>query len=565
MIQQREMIRQLRRVLLRATALAATLAAVVAGLCGAVHAQGVITADPNAAPLRLIWKVEGQLGVGGERIGEGAAGLGDIYGTGMGAWGVYYGTEQRSRIFRHDSASIAKDTAAVQTFDSLQVLLSGDFWGTGHRAVVFATTNLDQSGPRTKYYYELHIHRTEGNRIEDSAAVVFNGRLLPMKYEYFPDDVRSVDLDGDGADELVMVWGGTVADTGIDLHPELWIYRGGADFRLDSPTVIVRHPLLNAQVGISAQVGDFDGDHHPDIVISRSNGDDRDHLTFYWGTGDLADFGKPEHTRIVPLTDSMPDARSGLTALDCDGDSIIDLAFERGRGQPSHQGVYLFRSAGRVAFARTRTFEMNNADFWVPGYTAHRSGGFLNDRSRQFEMLAIFRSGFNPGDPSTMYLLSGGTSGPDSLYDAYTTSTAINLTIPMMDVDGDGWSDLLVSNFAPNFNGGIAAIFAGGPYIPGPKVSAVEAVAGEGHVQALTVWPNPVREELHIAWRGDLSRMPALMEVHDLRGREVARGAVEPWRGAALWRPGALPAGVYVLTVRDAAGNVIAGTRVIKL
>ena len=178
-------------------------------------------------------------------------------------------------------------------------------------------------------------------------------------------------------------------------------------------------------------------------------------------------------------------------------------------------------------------------------------------------MLAFgFVEGNVSGQPP-LTLFAGGGDGPDLAYDAYNNVALGHL--PIFDVDGDGWDDFLGANYTVNFNGGIAAIFAGGPYIPGPKVSGVEAVAGEGHVQALTVWPNPVREELHIAWRGDLRRMPARLEVHDLRGREVARGAVEPRRGAALWRPGALPAGVYVLTVYDAAGTVIAGARVVKL
>jgi hypothetical protein len=92
----------------------------------------------------------------------------------------------------------------------------------------------------------------------------------------------------------------------------------------------------------------------------------------------------------------------------------------------------------------------------------------------------------------------------------------------------------------------------------------VEVVAGEGHGDAVSVWPNPLSEDLHIAWRGDLRRMPHRFAVHDMAGREVARGEVESWRGEALWHCAGVASGAYVLSVYDARGVLITSARLIK-
>lgn len=549
--------------------MALTITAVaVLVLCGVmrVSAQtGAITADPNAKALRQIWRVTGTPFVGGERVGEGVVGLGDIYGTGKGAWGVFYGRAQQSRIFRHDSDDIAKDTVPVQVFDSLFIRVVGDFWGTGHRAIGFQAANVDTTGGRTKYYFEMRVYRTEQNRIADVPAMVLNTRLMtPPRQVTIPNALLVADLDGDGISELILVHGGVGYDTGVSRYPELWIYKGGPNFQLDSPTVIVKHPILNGQIGVNAQAGDFDGDGHMDIAMSRSYTDTRNHLTFYWGTGDLSTFGRPEDTRIIPLTDSMPDARWRITALDCDGDGVTDLAMDRGRGQPTRQGVYLFRNTGGRN-ARTRSFTMSDADQWFPAYTTHCHGGYLNDRSRRYAMLTLIQFGFDVADPSTVYLFSGGKNGPDLAYDAHVTSSDIRSCEPVFDVDGDGWDDFLAANPAVDHNGGVAVIFAGGPYIPrDSSISGVHDVAVAGIHNAISSWPNPATNDLHIAWRGDLKRMPSNFAVHDLLGRLVAEGNVEQWRGAALWHCADVPAGTYLLSISDADGALIATTRVIK-
>jgi hypothetical protein len=47
----------------------------------AAQAQNEIVPNPKAVKLRKIWQVRGST-LGGEGVGEGAGGLGDIFGTG---------------------------------------------------------------------------------------------------------------------------------------------------------------------------------------------------------------------------------------------------------------------------------------------------------------------------------------------------------------------------------------------------------------------------------------------------------------------------------------------------
>jgi hypothetical protein len=236
--------------------------------------------------------------------------------------------------------------------------------------------------------------------------------------------------------------------------------------------------------------------------------------------------------------------------------AVLDLAVDQ-RHNPD-RGTYFFRS-NNGKNARTRSFHRDDADNVLPDLVGHLRGGYLNDSSRRYEMLQMGLLEGQVGYPKIMFF-AGGDNGPDQAYDAFANLGGD----PIFDVNGDGWDDLLGRNSYVNIRAGIAAIYAGGPYIPSPKVSGVEAIAGEGHEQAITVWPNPLRDDLHIAWRGDLRRTPRSFRIHDILGRDVAHGDVPAGTKAALWRSGDLPSGTYLLSVYAHDGTIITTTPIIK-
>ena len=528
---------------------------------GVSQAQtSTITADPEAEALRTIWQVTGGL-AGGDEVGQDAVGLGDLFGTGRGVWGVYYGKLLQWKLFRHDSDTIAKDTVAFKTIKNSGSIWVGEFWGKGEKGVVMYTGSSDTTGGETKYFQELHAFHVSADTISDSIATMMNSRTMTprTRMSISKYGVMAADLNNDGADELVMAIPGAVTDTGNRYNPEIWIFKGGPDFRLDSPTVIVTDTRRGDGLWWEAATGDFDGDGHTDIFMGGGNsGDFRkpSRMTFYWGNGTLEGYTDIANRRTVELTGELPHSASGVTPLDCDGDGIPDLAIDH-RVNPS-RGTYIFRSrTGKNA--RTRSYHRSDADNVLPDVVLHMHGGHLNDSSRRYEMLQMGLIEGQTGYPPHMFF-AGGDNGPDQSYDAFAGFGGY----PLFDVNGDGWDDFIGINYTVNLRAGIAVIYAGGPYIPSPKVSGVEAIAGEGHSQAITVWPNPLRDDLHIAWRGDLRRIPRSFRVHDLLGREVAHGGVPPGTKAALWRSGDLPGGTYLLSVYAHDGGMITTTHIIK-
>jgi hypothetical protein len=236
--------------------------------------------------------------------------------------------------------------------------------------------------------------------------------------------------------------------------------------------------------------------------------------------------------------------------------------------------VYLFRSHVSGKSARTRPFTLDDADqsFYRTQARVPLNLGYLNDAAHRYQMPGI--AGVSPSGQSSMLMgFASGPQGPDQSYEAFYAAdldgviegNVLAMVRPISDCNGDGWDDLLTSNFSwPGQNWGIALVLAGGPEIPRDPSSGVRQISLEEKSDAISVWPNPARDELNIAWRGDLKKMPRRFTVHDMSGREIARGEVESWRGEALWHCAGVASGAYVLTVHDEHGSLITSVRLVK-
>lgn len=537
-----------------------TFVMLLAGISSTAYSQPTpIVADPNAHRLRLLWHVTGGQ-FGGGQAGDGIGALGDIYGTGTTAWAVNYGTPAEWRIYNGYTGNRALDTIPVQVkelyFANPYRPVVGDFWGTGHNAVGFARGSSDTSDPeRPQIYYGLHMYRSEENRLADTPSARLNMRTMtPAISNLAPDNILTIDVDEDGVDDLVIPWG--VARRLGGAGGEVWIFKGGENFQLDTPTVSVRIPATSGLHDVNT--GDFNGDGHQDIVLMRTYPTPFT-LHFFFGDGTLEGYGKPENQRAIELGADHPRTQLLLGVLDCDGDGITDVVLNEADGP--NLGAYVYRSRTGKS-AHTRSYHFDDADNSFAGTALIRRGGYLNDTTRRYEMLLLLRDA-----ATTLLAFSGGTNGPDNAYDAYYDSDSpLYLQVqPVPDINNDGWDDLMTGNYTVGLESGVAVILAGGPEIPVDPTMGVEAIAGEGHQQAIAVWPNPMRTELHIAWRGDLKRMPSKFTVHDVAGSLVASGEVEPGAGAALWHATDAPAGTYILTVYDRTGNQIATKQVVRI
>jgi hypothetical protein len=241
---------------------------------------------------------------------------------------------------------------------------------------------------------------------------------------------------------------------------------------------------------------------------------------------------------------------SGFIPLDCDGDGVLDMATG---SFGSYVSVFLSSSGKDI---RTRSLQSDDADLHYTPYASPLALGYLSDSSRRYQMLGILGDGLKRG-------FSGGPLGPDPLWDTYSGDLWGGYQA-IGDVTGDGWTELMTGIPTVNFDAGISVMYAGGPYIPRDPALGVRAVTGEGRSDAISIWPNPVTTQLHIAWRGDLKRMPRRFAIHDLLGQLIVQGEVESWRGEALWHCADAPAGAYVLSIFDYRGELITTTPVIK-
>lgn len=539
-----------------------------------LHAQSsdTIVPNPKAVLLKRIWMVRGSSG-GGERVGEGAAPLGSIVKDSLNDFAVFSG----SRNFQwkvYAGAVPAPSTVPIQVFDSLSYVpaISGHFRQPEEMLVGFTAFERRLIKGVPYDLMRLRLHQLQGDSIERTPLMVLDGHLLDSAQSLFPRSIQVADLNKDGYSDLVILFGGFLRSGVRSGIGEVWIYEGGPNFQVDTPTVVLRDTEENDHK-LSLAIDDFNGDSLPDLVLAGQYLPPARlwKLKFIWGTPSLEELAKTPERTIDLVDPNYGRIGNGLGLADVDGDQVTDLFLPGPDGK-----LYLWRMGISTKDPRTRSLRLDDADasFVSNGYLEPYRLGTLNDSTNRYEMMGLV--GPDPTNNITQLVaIAGGRQGPaDGEYEAWYSSSADGLSSgrvflyggPAGDVNGDGWSDYLTAN--PGWFGndaGIAMILAGGPYIPRDDgSSSVQDIPAEGKEDALAVWPNPVRDILNIAWRGDLQRMPRRFELHTIIGERVSGGVVEPSVGAAVWQCEGVASGSYILTAYDGENRVIATTTVIK-
>ena len=138
---------------------------------------------------------------------------------------------------------------------------------------------------------------------------------------------------------------------------------------------------------------------------------------------------------------------------------------------------------------------------------------------------------------------------------------------PAGDLNSDGYGEYLVSDvtWGAFVNTGIVFILSGEPEILlNDTTLSVEEYPVAGESGGLYLWSNPVVDELHIAWRGDLPQKPSRFVVYDMLGREVVAGSVASWRGSASWHCADVSSGTYLLVALNDNDERIASATLLK-
>jgi hypothetical protein len=491
-----------------------------------------IIANPNAVLLRRIWT---QRGGSGAEVGSAVAALWDIDNDGRDEFGV---AEHGARLWTiHSLDSLGTSHIVWQRrFESPDPLFFGDFLGTDRPLLVYPWAR--DTATLARLYY-LDFFDADSGRIADTATLKWESRSPGIRL--VGTRFHVADLDLDGADELIVAAPVVVRNGSRSENGEIWIYRGGPDFQVGTPSVVIRDSELNGGE-YALHIGRIDDDDFPDLICVTRVG-----ARIRWGAQDLTNLDRPVDREFGVVN-------RFLDLLDTDGDRRSDLLW---------LGGFLHLSSSPKD-PHTRTFDGNDADLHFVGRGPTTSVyGPLNDSASIFDMFAL-----NSGTTDFADLVfSGRIGGPDSRYDAYYDPAADGLgghpfgpvRMAAGDVDGNGWRDYITGNDVYGGNAGIAVILGGGAYIPRDSMpaSAIRDITIGEHRDAITIWPNPADDIVHIAWRGDLSRTPAHFLVHDLLGRLVARGEADAMRGEVVWNCVDHPAGIYLLSIYDASGLVI--------
>jgi hypothetical protein len=483
-----------------------------------------ISAAPEVVPLRPIWSRSGN------GTGIVVAGLPDFDGDGRDEFGIADNGDQQWRVFGLEPGGTA-DTLWKHRAASPEPIAAGRFFGDDRRLLVVQRERDTDTGTQ----YNLDLFDVASGRVADTPHIEWSS-TMPDLY-LASRDFHIADLDNDGDDELIIVAFATRRGSTFTFHGEIWVYEGGPSFQLDTPSVVIRDNKHHGNY-YQLSIGRIDADAYPDLLCVTYTGG-----RIRWGGPDLSAFDRP-------VDREFSIAGPFLDLLDADGDRQADLLWN---------GGYLhLSSSGKDP--HTRAFDQADADRVFTGRGTNTFVlGPLNDSADRYDMFGL-NSALGDGQ---LLMFSGGHNGPDARYEA--TYRDIRLVdVAAGDVDGNGWRDFLAGD---HFSGdGLAVVLGGGPYIPRDSMpaSAIRDIALEGHDDAITIWPNPATDVVHIAWRGDLSRTPSRFEVHDILGRRVADGLAEPGSGEVVWRCEEMSEGLYVVSVFDAKNQLITSTQIIR-
>ena len=541
-------------------------------LSSSLHGQVVekIEANPNAWTLRSIWKVTGVNS--GDRVGSAVGQFVYIDEDPYMDFIVHFGKESTWRAYRGNAPR--PDTVpfweAVISAPLPSYPVIGNFEGNESRYFVSGHYRFQDDPDR----YLLYFYRIASGSVEESPGKILNAlETMEPPVLIAPTDIRAVDLDGEEGDELVLSTGMTLRENVRSQVGEIWFYQGGESFQVDQPThviVVQEENFTENQYYLYTQ--DFDGDQYLDVALGTQYRDGNYKLKFWFGRDGSPWNWTNQPDRVLLL--GPTGLNHELTIGDYDGDGTVDLAGTVYDGDLRHIHLYLSRSGKDF---RTRSFAREDAEK-VLTTTLLRTRtrvGYVGDSSQRYEMLSLTGPSIYHANEPMIVLFSGGKLGPNNTWDAYyspssdgvTSGGVLKFVEPVSDVDGNGWDDFLMSDDRWfGFDHGIALVIGGGPEIPNDDTTlSVRAIGTEEHNAALHIWPNPVVEELNIAWRGDLRRMPHRFAVYDELGRLVAEGSVEPGVGAAIWRCGNILPGTYLLSMFDGNEGVIASTTITKV
>ena len=538
-----------------------------------LQAQNELVANKEAVKLRRIWTQEGQF-ARADYYGENLWGGIDLTDDDTADFAIYKGKTNSWLFYRGGNPP---DTTPFFIMDSVSSFppYVGDFWGDARRHMVVVDGYRVEIDDFFYNHDRVRLFEITDSGMGGEATIAVDQGKKDPPIDRFLREVLVIDINNDTVDDVVMSLGGLRRgyrrNEGLDASRQVWIYYGGSEFQLDRPDVVIKDTSQFGRPDLwYVRFAHLDADEYVDMVFGGGYPGVGDMLRFYWGDENSPDsWSQRPPDRDLPLVHGEIGINHivGMGLYDLDGDGAKDIgSYEY--ADVSGSRIYLSSQKS----VRTRSFHVDSSDLFVSDAAISSApSGYINDKTKTYEAVGF---GAEIRNQVANLEVSGSRYGPDHDYEAWYApgldglpNERISLRSAVADVNGDGYDDQISADYRRGLfvNTGIAIILAGGPYIPfdDTTVSVAEYPVG-GESGGLYLWPNPVVDELHIAWRGNLKQKPARFVVYDINGRKVVSGEVDPYLGAAIWRCNDVPSGTYLLVAYDPKGNAVASVGVLK-
>lgn len=277
--------------------------------------------------------------------------------------------------------------------------------------------NIGQLNPNNGRFGKGELYHFNGGTWNAAPAPLFDSLQRPVQ-------LVAADFNGDGRQDYV------VCEFGFMTGSLSWMESG-------SNGQFTRHVLRPLPGAINAYVTDWNKDGRPDICALLAQGDEGIYLYTNKGEGR---FDEQRLLRFPPVYGS-----SFFELVDFNQDGHPDIVYTCGDNadysivlKPYH-GVYVFMNNGKDQFTQRYFFPVNGC------YKA-LARDFDHDGDLDLATISFFADYTRQPEEGFVYLENKG----DLNFEPFTIPEAVSgrwLTMDAGDVDGDGWTDLVLGNF----------------------------------------------------------------------------------------------------------------------
>ena len=333
----------------------------------------------------------------------------------------------------------------------------------------------------------VYIFHSSGiNGITATSTNVANTVITGEGASTFGDFLVTGDINGDGFADLV------VSDTGFSSNlGKVYIFYSSGNNGITTTLASAAPKTLlgtNSYFGYGLDLGDVNGDGYADLAVNNTIGTTGAVYVFHSGaSGITASNLAGANTTIAGV--GTDDISIFVSMGDYNGDGFTDLSVSSNTAPVTNRGrVFIFHSSGpngiiavnTTSAVATITGAANND---VLGYSM--TSGDINGDG--YADLVVGGDQYTSGTPigKVSVFLSNGSSGinvtPSAVYNGENSGARLGGFVWIMDVNGDGFKDVLMAS--AYFNGGQGKMYifhsskTGVPAIP--LLSANQIVLGE--------------------------------------------------------------------------------------